>query len=177
MRETLAAALIMASGWDHRAPLLDPFCGSGTIPIEAALIAANIAPGRLRSQYGFIGWRGHDTVLWKRLLDEARAGEIRDRKHLPRITGYDADARVVKAALANAENAGLRGVVHFEKRSLEQCEAPDGLDGETRGLFVVNPPYTLAAQLRALLPWLAEVLGRFDGAGWQLDGPAARLPA
>jgi 23S rRNA (guanine2445-N2)-methyltransferase / 23S rRNA (guanine2069-N7)-methyltransferase len=168
LKENVAAAVLLLGEWPRLAglgaPLLDPMCGSGTLPIEAALIAANIAPGRLRSHYGFIGWRQHDAALWKRLLHEAQAAEIRDRKRSPRILGYDDDARAVRSALVNLERAGLRGLVHIEKRSLEQCEVPEGIDGETRGLFVINPPYGERLgnldELTALYARIGDVLRR-----------------
>ncbi len=145
LKETVAAAMLLLGDWPRLAklgtPLLDPMCGSGTLPIEAALIAANIAPGRLRSHFGFLGWRQHDAALWKQLLAEAQSAEISSRRGSPLIVGYDNDSGVVRAALANLERAGVRDVVRLEKRSFDQCEAPEGIDGEVRGLFVVNPPY------------------------------------
>lgn len=174
LKENVAAAMLLLGDWPRLAslgaPLLDPMCGSGTLPIEAALIAANIAPGKLRSHYGFLGWGQHDAALWKRLLQEARAVEVRDRKRLPRITGNDAAGGAARAAIANVERAGLTGLVHIEKRPFDQCDAPEGIDGETRGLFVANPPYGERLgevdELTALYGQIGDIL-RHRFLGWK----------
>ncbi len=138
LKENLAAALLQTAGWpkDPSFAFLDPMCGSGTLPIEAAWMAAHRAPGMTRTYFGFTGWQGHVPTLWKRLLEEARDLEIKDRKKLPRIVGYDQDFRVVRAALENVEKAGLRGLVHIEKRDVSACERI-----ADQGLLLVNPPY------------------------------------
>jgi len=146
LKENLAAAVLLLAGWPKLAragaPLIDPMCGSGTLPIEAALMAADVAPGRARPYFGFLGWRGHQAALWGRLVREAEEREIRDPRRLPPIRGYDADAAAVRAALANVERAGLRGKVHIEKRALADCEPITArVEGEIRGLLVTNPPY------------------------------------
>lgn len=138
LKENLAAALLMLAGWPKNdgSAFIDPMCGSGTLPIEAALMAANIAPGILRERFGFHGWQGHVPALWKRLLNEAKELEIKDKKKLPKIVGYDADFRVVRVALANLEKAGLHGKVHIEKRDFESCEPI-----ADTGVILLNPPY------------------------------------
>jgi 23S rRNA (guanine2445-N2)-methyltransferase / 23S rRNA (guanine2069-N7)-methyltransferase len=138
LKENLAAAILKLAAWPKTAEtmFLDPMCGSGTLPIEAAWMAAQRAPGFTRTYYGFQGWQGFVPVLWKRLLQEARDLEIRDPKRLPRIVGYDQDFRAVRVALENVERAGLRGRVHIEKRELSACERL----AET-GVVIVNPPY------------------------------------
>jgi 23S rRNA (guanine2445-N2)-methyltransferase / 23S rRNA (guanine2069-N7)-methyltransferase len=144
LKENLAAAILAHASWKEalkedrpdQFTFLDPMCGSGTLPIEAALMAADMPPGVGRTYYGFLNWLGHDPVVWKRLLEEAGDRKVRDRKKIPRIVGYDADFRVVRAAIANVERAGLRQMVHIEKRMLSECEKPS-----ERGIFVVNPPY------------------------------------
>ncbi len=138
LKENLAAAILMSAGWPSvpSHSFVDPMCGSGTLPIEAAFMAARRAPGLKREHYGFLGWQGHVPALWKRLLEEARDLEIHDKKKLPRVVGYDADFRAVRVALANVERAGLRGRVHIEKRELTSAEAPT-----PEGLIVLNPPY------------------------------------
>jgi 23S rRNA (guanine2445-N2)-methyltransferase / 23S rRNA (guanine2069-N7)-methyltransferase len=156
LKENLAAALLLAAGWGPESgAFLDPMCGSGTLPIEAALIAARIAPGIGRKRWGFSGWLGHYPKVWERLIEEARDLEVRDPKKLPRIVGYDADFRSVRAALANVERAGFSKVVHIEKRDLEHCEPV-----AERGLFLANPPY-------------GERIGARDGATER--GPRRRL--
>lgn len=169
LKENLAAAVLLLANWPRlarqRVPLLDPMCGSGTLCIEAALIAADIAPGRARSYFGFLGWRGHNAAIWKQLRDEADAREIRDPERLPLIRGYDADAAAVRNALANVERAGLRGRVHIEKRALADC-APIVVPvaGDVRGLVVTNPPYGERlgdrATLADLYPQLGDTLRR-----------------
>lgn len=143
LKENLAAAILISADWPKlsqeagpKASLLDPMCGSGTLPIEAAWIAARVAPGLMRKHFGFLGWAGHDSRIWKLLVEEAEQTHIRDRKKLPNIVGYDQDFRAVRVALANLERAGLRGVVHIEKRELTFAEKISD-----RGIFVVNPPY------------------------------------
>jgi 23S rRNA (guanine2445-N2)-methyltransferase / 23S rRNA (guanine2069-N7)-methyltransferase len=109
LKENLAAALLLLAGWPEKAAagqsLLDPMTGSGTLPIEAALIASDTAPGLGRKHHGFLRWKGHDAAAWEKLLAEAQAR----RKRLPargqRIVGYDADARAVRVALGNAKAA------------------------------------------------------------------------
>ena len=146
LKENLAAAVLLLAEWPQRAtehvPLIDPLCGSGTLPIEAALMAARIAPGRQRTHYGFLGWRGHQAALWERIRHEAEEQEIRDPKRLPPIHGYDASAAAVRDALRNVEHAGLRGKVHIEKRPLDECvPIAAHVRGEVHGLVVTNPPY------------------------------------
>jgi len=169
LKENLAAALLALAGWPElvrqRVPFLDPMCGSGTLTIEAALIAADRAPGKARDYFGFMGWRQHDADLWQRLLREAAEREVRDHNRLPIIRGYDADTRAVRAAIGNAERADLRGRVHFERRDLadsQPIEVPNS--GEVRGLLVTNPPYGErvgdAARLAELYASLGDVLRR-----------------
>ncbi|MGZ3709484.1 MAG: THUMP domain-containing class I SAM-dependent RNA methyltransferase, partial [Bdellovibrionota bacterium] len=143
LKENLAAAMLLLAEWPKlalelgsEACFLDPMCGSGTLPVEAAMIGAKIAPGISRTYWGFQGWKQHDAALWERLVAEAREGEVRDKKRAPRVVGYDQDFRVIPRALANLERAGLRGFAHIEKRELDQAERI----GE-RGIFCVNPPY------------------------------------
>ena len=181
LKENLAAAVLLLADWPRlagdRVPLLDPMCGSGTLCIEAALIAADIAPGRSRPYFGFLGWRGHQAPLWERLMSEAAAREIHETKHLPIIRGYDSDAAAVRNALANVEHAGLRGRVHIEKRALADCEpivVP--VPGDVRGLVVTNPPYGERLGARSALADLYAQLGdtlrrRFPGwTGYVLTG-------
>ena len=138
LKENLAAALLMFAEWPNPEAkcFLDPMCGSGTLPIEAAWMAAQIAPGLGREYFGFLGWQGHVPSLWRRLKEEAESKVIRDPKKLPKIVGYDSDFRAVRLAITHLERAGLRGMVHIEKRELSQCDTI----GE-KGILVVNPPY------------------------------------
>jgi 23S rRNA (guanine2445-N2)-methyltransferase / 23S rRNA (guanine2069-N7)-methyltransferase len=173
LKENLAAALLLRAGWasiagDATEPvgLVDPMCGSGTLCIEAALLAGDVAPGLMRSYYGFAGWRGHDPALWQRLLDEAHERRAAARSDHVTIRGYDRDAGAIRAALENAAAVGLERRVHFERRTLgELPPAP-----AARGLVAVNPPYgERLGEQRELAATYAE-LGRVlreNFRGWQ----------
>lgn len=141
IKENLACAVLIRAGWPQRMrdqALFDPLCGSGTLLIEGARMAADIAPGLERDYYGFLGWLGFDAVLWQGLLDEARERARIGRESLsPRFFGSDADRRVIEAARANASVAGVSAFVRFDVRALEDIsEAP-----APKGLVVSNPPY------------------------------------
>jgi 23S rRNA (guanine2445-N2)-methyltransferase / 23S rRNA (guanine2069-N7)-methyltransferase len=177
LKETLAAAILLLADWPALSklgtPLLDPMCGSGTLPIEAALIAADIAPGLKRSYFGFLNWLGHDARMWHRVLAEAEASEIRDAKRIPPIVGFDVDGRAVRIALENVERAGLRGRVHIEKRELsevrplERRRAPRS-EGPL-GVLVSNPPYGERMGEEDSLGLLYETIGnllRREFTGW-----------
>lgn len=133
LRETLAATVIALTGWDGTVPLADPMCGSGTIPIEAALLAARTPPG-LQREFGFQRWLDFDGRTWDQLLHEARAG-MRD---LPTglISGYDLDNRALLIAGRNAAKAGLQGQIHFFHAALQEFR-PEG----EKGVVILNPPY------------------------------------
>ena len=162
MRETLAAALILSSGWDGKAPLVDPFCGSGTIPIEAALISRRVPPGRQR-QFGFMDWPTFDAARWKRLLAAGDA-DVLDRAVV--IVGSDRDEGAIAAATANAGRAGVGDAVSFTAQSVSALEPPSARNG----WLVTNPPYGHRVgddDLRNLYDRFAGVLNtRF--AGWNL---------
>ena len=171
LRETLAAGLIMAAGWPAGdalpPPLLDPFCGSGTIAIEAALMALQIAPGRQR-RFAFMAWPDYDADLWQRLLDEAdgqaaaRLEQLGDRLA---ILGSDRDAGAIAAAQANAGRAGVRGGATFACHAVSAINPPPG-----PGFVVTNPPYGQRVRggpdLRNLYAQLGNVL-RERCPGWQ----------
>jgi putative N6-adenine-specific DNA methylase len=156
MRETLAAALVLASGWDHRTPLVDPFCGSGTIPIEAALIAARIAPGRNRG-FRYMKWPGYDASEWRRVLASAVRGERPDG--VPAMVGTDRSAAAIRAATDNAGRAGVTGMVRFEKQDAMAITA-----GDSPGWVVTNPPYGVrlgdASESRRLMAQFGDTLRR-----------------
>ncbi len=139
LKENAAAAVLLRARWPEIAAaggsFLDPMCGSGTLVIEAALMALDAAPGLIRSGFGFLGWKGHDAALWKRLGEEAWARRRRSAGIV--LLGRDTDASVVARARANALAAGLAGVVRFEAGPLSECSPPQGRPG----LVAVNPPY------------------------------------
>jgi 23S rRNA (guanine2445-N2)-methyltransferase / 23S rRNA (guanine2069-N7)-methyltransferase len=177
LKENLAAAILRRAGWPEVAAagggLLDPLCGAGTLPIEATLLAADIAPGLLRSDlgvhWGFAGWAGHAPAVWDALLAEARERRATGLNQLTRaglrIRGSDQDPSAIRAAEANAARAGLAGHVAFERRDLADCAAAAD---EPPGLLITNPPYGQRLggddELPALYATLGAVLReRFEG--------------
>jgi 23S rRNA (guanine2445-N2)-methyltransferase / 23S rRNA (guanine2069-N7)-methyltransferase len=172
LKENLAAAILVRAGWPAIAaaggPLLDPMCGSGTLAIEAALLAGDVAPGLLRASFGFLRWPRHDAALWERLLAEAHTRRDAGLRRLPAIVGTDRDPSAVRAALANAARAGLGGRIHVERRDLADAVAPKSRSGAP-GLLATNPPYGLRlgseTELRPLYETLGAVL-RERFAGW-----------
>ncbi|MGD2063393.1 MAG: THUMP domain-containing protein [Nitrospirota bacterium] len=135
LRETLAAGIVLLSGWDRQSPLFDPLCGSGTLLIEGALLAAGIAPGIAGDRaFACQRWRDFDPGLWQSLRQEARAAVRRD--DLPPIAGSDRDPRAVAAARANADAAGVGHLVTIEQRAIDAAQPPPGT-----GTLVTNPPY------------------------------------
>ena len=169
LRETLAAALLLGAGWRGTTPLLDPMCGSGTIPIEAALLARRIAPGLGRADrepraYAFTAWPGHDPDAFARHVAEARDA-ILDRAPVP-ILGSDRDAGAVEAARANAARAGVADDVGLSQRPVSAIEPPPG-----PGLLIANPPYGVRVGETDALRDLYAALGRVArarAAGWTL---------
>lgn len=167
LRETLAAAMLLSSGWDARSPLIDPLCGSGTIPIEAALLARAIPPGLASPgfearAYAFQRWAEFDARAWERVVDRARSG-IRDAA-APPIQGSDRDAGAVEAAAANAARAGVRHEVELSARALSAIDPPAG-----PGWLVTNPPYGVRVGESDRVRDLYAALGRVAReklAGW-----------
>lgn len=163
LRENLAAAVLRAGGWHREARppvLLDPFCGSGTLLIEGAWMAAGIAPGVLRRQYGFMAWRGCRRALWEPAMAEA-AASLKPAAGMPAFKGFDADAGTLKMAMHNAERAGVRELIHFERRELGALRRRDFAE---HGLLATNPPW-------------GERLDQQEQAGWLLAGLGAVLGA
>ena len=163
LRETLAAAMLAASGWTDATPLVDPFAGSGTIPIEAALRARRIPPG-LHRGFAFQHWPGYDAQAWEALLAAARKAML-PRAGAP-IAGSDRDAGAVAAAAANAERAGVAEDIVWRRAALSSVEPPAG-----PGWVVTNPPYGTRVgerkRLRDLYAQLGHVLRRRYG-GWEV---------
>ncbi|MCR5331502.1 MAG: class I SAM-dependent RNA methyltransferase [Lachnospiraceae bacterium] len=153
--ETLAAAIIMLTPWKADRILVDPFCGSGTFPIEAALIGAGIAPGRNRSFAG----QNHVYVpakTWKDALDEAVSLEKRDVEM--QIRGYDIDPEIVKAARQNAKLAGVDGYIHFQQQDMRELSSQ-----KQYGFVITNPPYGERLEEKAALPHLYKAMGEAFG--------------
>ena len=151
--ETLAAALIMLTPWNGERILVDPFCGSGTFAIEAAMIAANMAPGLNRE---FLSQTWENIVskkCWYDAIDEAN--ELVDLEVDTDIQGYDIDAFAVKAARANAENAGVENLIHFQERSVDKLSHP-----KKYGFIITNPPYGERLEEKENLPAIYQSLGK-----------------
>jgi putative N6-adenine-specific DNA methylase len=161
LRETLAAAMLMAVAWDGSTPLTDPMCGSGTIAIEAALIARRIAPG-INRQFAFLDWRGADRVRWETLVRDARAEE-RPRSPVA-IQASDRDAGAIEAARANAVRARVGDDIQFAVEPISAlASAPPP------GLVAMNPPYGVRVGERGRLQNLYAQLGnvlRRRRVGW-----------
>lgn len=181
LKENVAATVLLRSGWPdifkQGGALLDPMCGSGTLLTEAALMAADAAPGLDRDYYGFTGWHGHDAALWERLCAEAR------ERRLPRapricIFGSDIDGEAVRMTLDNAGRAGIGDWLHVEQGALAAVRRPDA----PTGLVVANPPYGERMGAESELPALYAELGRVlreEFKGWKAailtgDPPLAR---
>jgi 23S rRNA (guanine2445-N2)-methyltransferase / 23S rRNA (guanine2069-N7)-methyltransferase len=144
MKENLAAAILLKGGWPEIAKngggLIDPMCGSGTLPIEAALIASETAPGLFRSYFGFLGWKRHQADIWSRLIAEAEQLSKDGLQRSTPVVGYDLAAKAITASVKNSENAGLEKLIHFEKRDLSGS-LPTARLATSKGLVVINPPY------------------------------------
>lgn len=151
--ETLAAALILLTPWKKDRILVDPFCGSGTFPIEAAMIAANMAPGMKRT---FLAetW---DNLMEKRFWDNAReeAEDLLDLSVKTDIQGYDIDEQVLKAARENARLAGVSHLIHFQRRPVSELSHP-----KKYGFVITNPPYGERLQEKEQLPALYREIGQ-----------------
>ena len=166
LKENVAAALLLRAGWPEIAAeggaLVDPMCGSGTIPIEGALIAGDIAPGLSREGFGFESWKMHLPELWQSLVEEAEERRRGGLERIPRITGFDKDRRSVTAAVESARVLGIEGNVHFEKRELSSALPPGKKLGKGRyaGLVAVNPPYGIRLGNKDELLPLYRGLGR-----------------
>ena len=163
LRETLAAAVLLGAGWNGDVPLVDPLCGSGTIPIEAARLARLIAPGRDRD-FAFLRWPEVDHASWNKLLDDARSGELPSSP--VEIVGADRDAGAIDAARANAQRAGVADDVEFRVQPISALQP-----AEPPGLIATNPPYGVrigeSDPLRNLYAQLGNVTRR-QRAGWTL---------
>ncbi|MDF1537087.1 MAG: bifunctional 23S rRNA (guanine(2069)-N(7))-methyltransferase RlmK/23S rRNA (guanine(2445)-N(2))-methyltransferase RlmL [bacterium] len=176
LKENLAAAILLRAGWPAIAaedgPFVDPMCGSGTLLVEAALMAGDVAPGIFRTVWGFTGWKKHESGMWTNLQVEARYRMKEGGGRFPVMVGYDAERSAIRKALANLDRAGFAGKVHVERRSVDSLVPPPAARGR-EGLVAVNPPYgerlgevqelkglygTLGRELRARFPgWRAVV--------------------
>lgn len=152
IKETLAAALIMLTPWKKDRILVDPFCGSGTFPIEAAMIAANIAPGMNRSFTAEKWTNLLERKWWYQAVDEAN--DLVDDNIETDIQGYDIDGEIIKAARQNARDAGVEHLIHFQQRPLSQLSHP-----KKYGFLISNPPYGERLEEKSQLPGLYTEIG------------------
>lgn len=164
LRETLAAGLLFASNWDRRAPIMDPFCGSGTIAIEAALLAKDIPPG-LSRKFAFMDWTDYDSNIMASALSappEIPSNMLTDKHSDLKIIASDRDAGAIRAAQSNAERAGVAHLIEFSQRAISLIE-PAG-----QGWIVTNPPYGVRLsenkELRNLYAQFGNIMrSRFPG--------------
>lgn len=134
MNEVLAAGLVLLSGWDPATNFVDPMCGSGTVLIEAAMLAGNIPPGIHRQHFGFQRWKDYDPQLWKQVREEAE--EAIDRSERPLLIGGEISPHVARKAESNIASAGLKKRIRIVNTPFQDLEAPEG-----GGTMILNPPY------------------------------------
>lgn len=160
LKENLAAAILIRAKWPEimkaGGALFDPMCGSGTLLIEAAMMAADYAPGLNRTYFGFLGWKQHQPELWSQLLREAKERRQKGLSGLPFIRGSDQDPEVIEAAQANLERAGLAQHIQLVVEPLNQWVRPETAQ---TGLVVSNPPYGERLGEEAALRPLYTLLG------------------
>lgn len=173
LKENVAAGLLLRAGWQalaaQGAEFLDPLCGSGTLCIEAALIAADRAPGLTRDYFGFLGWRGHDAPLWERLRTEALARARAGDANTATVRGRDRELGAIRTARENAARAGVAARVQLEAGALADAAPLAGGSPDRPGLLATNPPYGVRLEdregARAVHRELGAVL-RARFAGW-----------
>ena len=142
LKENLAAALLMFAGWPSQKALFDPMCGSGTLLIEAAMMAADFAPGLLRDGFGFEYWADHDETLWQQVVTEAEQRREKGLLNMPPLRGHDADKNAIRKSIANIKRAGFQSYIHAETCELSETGAlPAALTDIEKGLLICNPPY------------------------------------
>ena len=151
--ENLAAAMILLTPWHRDRILVDPFCGSGTIPIEAAMMAANMAPGMKRSFTAQSWPHVVGRSVWQDTLEEAR--ELVDLSVETDIQGYDMDDAMVSIARENAKLAGVEKLIHFQRREVAQLSHP-----KKYGFIITNPPYGERLEEKEALPALYQTIGQ-----------------
>lgn len=167
LKENLAAAIILRSGWQTDEPLIDPMCGSGTLLIEAAMMASNIPPGLLRKQWGFFAWQGFNPTLWNDLLFKAKHNV---QKTKTTFIGYDNNPMVLERAKQNAIYAGVGDLITFTLQDVTQLTNP--LNRNIHGMIISNPPYGERLESEPALVALHSALGRQikqQFGGWRLS--------
>ncbi len=168
LRETLAAAIVLRSGWQKGTPLVDPMCGSGTLLIEAAQMEAQIAPQLYRLHWGFDFWQGHNQAAWEKVKEEALAlaEAEKQRENLPHFYGFDLDHRVLQKAKQNAKNAGVAHLMQWQQGDVAAIKNPSP---NVAGTVICNPPYGERLGTTPALIALYSVFGqrlKQQFAGW-----------
>ena len=168
LRETLAAAIVLRSGWQKGRPLVDPMCGSGTLLIEAAQMEAQIAPQLYRLHWGFDFWQGHNQAAWEKVKEEALAlAEAKKQsENSPHFYGFDLDHRVLQKAKQNAKNAGVAHLMQWQQGDVAAIKNPSP---NVAGTVICNPPYGERLGTTPALIALYSVFGqrlKQQFAGW-----------
>ena len=168
LRETLAAAIVLRSGWQKGTLLVDPMCGSGTLLIEAAQMEAQIAPQLYRLHWGFDFWQGHNQAVWKKVKEEALAlaEAEKQRENPPHFYGFDLDHRVLQKAKQNAKNAGVAHLMQWQQGDVAAIKNPSP---NLAGTVICNPPYGERLGTTPALIALYSVFGqrlKQQFAGW-----------
>jgi ribosomal RNA large subunit methyltransferase L len=168
LRETLAAAIVLRSGWQKGTPLVDPMCGSGTLLIEAAQMEAQIAPQLYRLHWGFDFWQGHNQAAWEKVKEEALAlaEAEKQRENLPHFYGFDLDHHVLQKAKQNAKNAGVAYLMQWQQGDVAAIKNPSP---NVAGTVICNPPYGERLGTTPALIALYSVFGqrlKQQFAGW-----------
>ena len=168
LRETLAAAIVLRSGWQKGTPLVDPMCGSGTLLIEAAQMEAQIAPQLYRLHWGFDFWQGHNQAAWEKVKEEALAlaEAEKQRENSPHFYGFDLDHRVLQKAKQNAKNAGVAHLMQWQQGDVAAIKNPSP---NVAGTVICNPPYGERLGTTPALIALYSVFGqrlKQQFAGW-----------
>ena len=173
LKENVAAGVLLRAGWESLAAqggeFLDPLCGSGTLVVEAALIAGDRAPGLTREYFGFRGWRGHEAPLWERLRAEALARARAGEASTACVRGRDRESHAIRTARENAARAGVAGRVQLEVGALAEAAPLAGPSPGRAGLVATNPPYGVRLEDRAGARAIHRELGavlRARFAGW-----------
>lgn len=188
LRETSAAGMLLQAGWPHMAAqggaFVDPMCGSGTLPIEAAMIAAEIAPGLYRQRFGFENWSAHEAGLWESLRSDAEKQRTIGLTKVPPIFGSDKSQKAIESAAENIERAGLSDYIELRSQPFEHLDVKTLLAGRAgpRGLIATNPPYGVRLEKRAEVDalytrfgkWLKEGFPDYKAAVLAPDKSAAR---
>ena len=170
LRETLAAAIVMRSGWQAGSPLVDPMCGSGTLLIEAAQMEAKIAPQLYRLHWGFDFWKSHNQSAWEKVKNEAiELAEEKQSEIQPHFYGFDLDRRVLKKAQKNAQNAGVSHLIKWQQGDVAALKNPS-VNGV--GTVICNPPYGERLGTTPALIALYSVFGqrlKKEFCGWNVS--------